>query len=75
MSTKTKYKLSYTASEIDDKLKMVGQLSEDISQLAPEDIGAMPNIPVTPSDNGKFLCVVDGVWTPTTIEDAEELSY
>lgn len=75
MSTKTKYKLSFTASEIDNKLKMVNQLSEDISRLAPEDIGAMPNIPVTSTDNGKFLCVVNGTWVPTTIEDAEELSY
>lgn len=68
MGAKTKYKLSYTASEIDKRLGMIGQ-------LAPEDIGAMPNIAVTSSDNGKFLCVVDGEWTPVAIDDAEELSY
>lgn len=84
-----KYKLSYTAKEIDKRLGMINPLAEnvnqfqeninkiqeDISQLSPEDIGAMPDIAVTNSDNGKFLCVVDGVWTATAIDDAEELIY
>lgn len=30
---------------------------------------------VTEEDNGKFLVVVDGVWTATSIAIAEELSF
>lgn len=30
---------------------------------------------VTTSDNGKFLCVVDGVWAATTITNAEEATF
>lgn len=107
-----KYKLSYTAVEIDEKLGAVNQISKDVEQLStdveqfsddveqlskdvnqlsddvgqlsddfniskthanqhssggtdpisPEDIGAMLDVPVTTSDNGKFLCVVNGDW-------------
>lgn len=30
---------------------------------------------ITEEDNGKFLTVVNGVWTATLIENAEELSF
>ena len=114
-----KYKLSYTAADIDRRLATVSQLSKDVEQLSidaeqmstdieqlstdadklstdvkqlftdteqmsmdistnknhasqhasdgldpinPEDIGAMIDVPVTSSDDGKFLCVVNGNW-------------
>lgn len=35
--------------------------------------GATPT--VTTDDNGKFLRVVDGTWTATTVPNAEEVSF
>ncbi len=30
---------------------------------------------VTAADNGDFLCVVDGVWAKTTLNNAREVDY
>jgi hypothetical protein len=39
------------------------------------EVGAMVNIPVSVSDDGKFLRVVNGAWAATTINNAEEGSF
>lgn len=39
------------------------------------DVGALPNVSVTASDNGKFLRVVNGAWAATTVENANGVSF
>ena len=46
-------------------------LSSNIT-LSASDIGAMPNVAVTTSNNGAFLRVVDGKWTAVVLPNAEE---
>lgn len=41
----------------------------------PSQVGAMPNVAVTTSDNGKFLRVVSGKWAAATISSAEGASF
>ena len=36
---------------------------------------AMPSVPVTTADNGKFLRVVDGAWAAAEITNANEVSF
>lgn len=40
-----------------------------------ENLGAMASVPVTESDNGKVLRVVNGAWAAATIDDAEGASF
>lgn len=49
-------------------------LSDNIT-LTANDVSALPNVPVTASDNGKFLRVVDGVWAAATVENANGVSF
>lgn len=69
----TEYKLSYTASEIDERLRRVDENTDNISKLS------MPE--VTEADNGKVLMVVNGKWavgevtSGTELPSAEEVSF
>lgn len=75
------------AIELIDKIKPKNNGSfpmvdaEDIlmpsgKRLSEEDLGGDCLLPeVTEDDNGKFLGVVDGVWTPVSIPKAEEASF
>lgn len=49
-------------------------LSSDIT-LNASDVGALPNVSVTASDNGKFLRVVNGAWAAATVENANGVSF
>ena len=49
-------------------------LSSDIT-LDAYDVGALPNVSVTASDNGKFLRVVDGAWAAATVANANGVSF
>lgn len=84
------FKLSYTASEINNKLDKIDSLAEkselptktseliNDSDFATKSYvnGQVIAIPsVNTSDNGKFLCVINGVWTATAIPNAEDVSF
>ena len=72
----TEYKLSYTASEIDNKLGQVEQLFEDVANLKENGVNGINGLPdVSTSDNGKFLRVVGGVWAVVSIPEAEGVSF
>ena len=43
--------------------------------LTASDVGAMPSITVSASDNGKFLRVVNGAWAAATVENANGVSF
>jgi hypothetical protein len=43
--------------------------------LTASDVGALPSITVSASDNGKFLRVVNGVWAAATVENANGVSF
>lgn len=49
-------------------------LSANIT-LNAADVGALPNISVTASDNGKFLRVVNGAWAAATVENANGVNF
>lgn len=49
-------------------------LSSDVT-LNATDVGALPNVSVTASDNGKFLRVVNGAWAAATVENANGVSF
>lgn len=49
-------------------------LSSDIT-LDAYDVGALPNVSVTASDNGKFLRVVNGAWAAATVANANGVSF
>lgn len=49
-------------------------LSSDVT-LTAADVGALPNVSVTASDNGKFLRVVNGAWAAATVENANGVSF
>lgn len=49
-------------------------LSADVT-LNATDVGALPNVSVTASDNGKFLRVVNGAWAAATVENANGVSF
>lgn len=44
-------------------------------ELTASDVGAMPSITVSASDNGKFLRVVNGTWAAATVENANGVSF
>lgn len=44
-------------------------------ELTASDVGAMPSITVSASDNGKFLRVVNGAWAAATVENANGVSF
>lgn len=43
--------------------------------LTASDVSAMPNVPVTAVDNGKFLRVVNGAWAAVAIADANGVKF
>ena len=49
-------------------------LSANIT-LNAADVGALQNVSVTASDNGKFLRVVNGAWAAATVENANGVSF
>ena len=50
-----------------------GNVTVESISITGGDSSGLPS--VTSSDNGKILCVVNGAWTATTVQDAEELSF
>ena len=44
-------------------------------ELSASDVGALPNVSVTASDNGKFLRVVNGAWAAASVENANGVSF
>ena len=47
----------------------------DLVSITPDLIGAMPVISVTTADNGKFMRVVNGIWTAATIANANGVEF
>ena len=43
--------------------------------LSASDVSAMSAVAVTAADNGKFLRVVDGVWSAATVPNANGVSF
>lgn len=72
--------LYYTESEIDAKISEINTSignKADKSELdeVVDNLGTIALPSVTASDNGKFLLVVNGVWTASTVPRAEEAEF